>query len=179
MAETQNGMAVPPQQAAAMEMATQTAAFKRGANWFYWIAGLSVVNSVISLLQGGMGFIFGLGVTQVVDAIGVAIVQEQGDDTGLIRIIALGVSVFVAGFFVLFGWLANRGAGWAFLIGMFLYALDGLLFLWVQDWLSLGFHVFALYCMFNGLTALRKLKLIVPPAESPQPSLGSADRLGQ
>jgi len=168
MTEAQNETTVPPEQAAAFEMAKQTAAFKRGANWFYWIAGLSIVNSVISLLQGGVGFIFGLGVTQVVDAIGAAIVQEQGDDTGLIRIIALGASVFVAGFFVLFGWLANQGMGWAFLLGMFLYALDGLLFLWVQDWLSLGFHVFALYCMVSGLTALRKLKLIVPPAEVSQ-----------
>lgn len=168
MTEAQNGMVVPPEQAAAMEMARQTAVFKGGANWFYWIAGLSVVNSVISLLQGGLGFIFGLGVTQIVDAIGAAIVQEQGDGTGLIRIIALGGSVFVAGFFVLFGWRANQGLGWAFLIGMVLYALDGLLFLLVQDWLSLGFHGFALYAMFKGYTALRRLKTIVPPAADPQ-----------
>ena len=173
MTEAENGMAVPPEQAAAMEMARQTAVFKGGANWFYWIAGLSVVNSVISLLQGGVGFIFGLGVTQVVDAIGAAIVEEQGDGAGLIRIIVLGASVFVAGFFVLFGWLANQGMGWAFLLGMVLYALDGLLFLLVQDWLSLGFHVFALYAMFKGYTALRQLKTIVPPATDPQASLSS------
>lgn len=168
MTEAQNEMAVPPEQSAAMELARQTGAFKGGANWFYWIAGLSVVNSVISLLQGGMGFIFGLGVTQFVDAIGAAIVQEQGDGTGVIRIIALGMSVFVAGFFALFGWLANRGLGWAFLLGMVLYGLDGLLFLLVQDWLSLGFHGFALYSMFNGYTALRRLKTIVPPVADPQ-----------
>ena len=172
MTEAQNEMAVLPEQAAAFEMAKQTAAFKGGANWFYWIAGLSVVNSVISLLQGGLGFIFGLGVTQVVDAVGAAIVEQQGDGAGIIRIIVLGASVFVAGFFVLFGWLANQGLGWAFLIGMFLYALDGLLFLLVQDWLSLGFHVFALYSMFNGYTALRRLKLIVPPVPGSQTAFG-------
>lgn len=169
MEEAQNGMAVPPEHPAAVEFATHTAAFKNGANWFYWIAGLSVVNSAISLFQGGLGFIFGLGVTQVVDAIAVAILEEQGDGAGLVRIIALGTSVFVAGFFVLFGWLAKQGMGWAFLIGMFLYLLDGLLFLWAQDWLSLAFHGFALYAMFRGYTALRQLKAIVPPAATAQP----------
>jgi hypothetical protein len=168
MAEAQNEMAASPEQVAALEMARRTAAFKGGANWFYWIAGLSIVNSVISLLQGGLGFIFGLGITQFVDAVGAAIVEERGDGAGLIRIIALGVSVFFAGFFVLFGWLANQGMGWAFLIGMVLYALDGLLYLLVQDWLSLGFHGFALYCMFNGYTALRRLRILVPPAVNPQ-----------
>ena len=55
---------------------------------------------------------------------------------------------------------------------MVLYALDGLLFLLVQDWLSLGFHVFALYAMFKGYTALCRLKTIVPPAVDPQAGFG-------
>ena len=129
MTEAQNEMAVPPEQSAAMEMARQTAAFKGGANWFYWIAGLSVANSLISLFQGGWGFIFGLGITQIVDAIAAVILEEQGDAAGLIRIIALGTSVFFSGFFALFGWLTNRGQGWAFILGMTLYLLDGLLML--------------------------------------------------
>ena len=169
MTEAQNEMTVPPEQSAAMEMARQTAAFKGGANWFYWIAGLSVANSLISLFQGGWGFIFGLGITQIVDAIAAVILEEQGDAAGLIRIIALGTSVFFSGFFALFGWLTNRGQGWAFILGMTLYLLDGLLMLWAQDWMGLAFHGFALYCMFNGYTALRRLKTIVPPAADPQP----------
>ncbi len=40
----------------------------------------------------------------------------------------------------------------------FLYALDGLLFLIVEDFLSIGFHIFALYNIFVGLKALNKLK---------------------
>lgn len=55
---------------------------------------------------------------------------------------------------------------------MVLYLLDGLLFLLVQDWLSLGFHGFALYSMFHGYTALRRLKAIVPPAAEPQTTFG-------
>jgi hypothetical protein len=172
MAEAQNGMTVPPEQSPPVEFAKQAAAFKGGANWFYWIAGLSVVNSLISLFQGGWGFIFGLGITQVIDAIAGAVMEEQAEGGVLIQVIALGASLFFAGIFALFGWLANRGQGWAFLLGMALYLLDGLLFLLVGDWLSLAFHGFALYCMFNGYTALRRLKMVVPPDAEPQAAFG-------
>jgi hypothetical protein len=36
-----------------------------GANWFFWIAALSLVNSIISLYGGGWGFSIGLGFTQL------------------------------------------------------------------------------------------------------------------
>ena len=36
---------------------------KLGANWFYWIAALSVVNSIIVMAQGDWSFIVGLGVS--------------------------------------------------------------------------------------------------------------------
>ena len=45
------------------------AQMKKGANWFFWIAGLSVVNSVILLMEGDRHFVVGLGVTQLVNAI--------------------------------------------------------------------------------------------------------------
>ncbi|MFO1096162.1 MAG: hypothetical protein U0992_23080 [Planctomycetaceae bacterium] len=35
-----------PNQPLVRELETQFAALQRGANWFYWIAGLSLVNSV-------------------------------------------------------------------------------------------------------------------------------------
>jgi len=40
---------------------------KGGASWFVWIAALSVINSVILLSGGTWSFIFGLGITQIVD----------------------------------------------------------------------------------------------------------------
>jgi hypothetical protein len=42
---------------------------------------------------------------------------------------------------------------------MVLYGLDGLLFLIVQDWLSFGFHVFALFCIFGGYRSLKNLRV--------------------
>ena len=45
------------------------AQLKSGANWFYWIAGLSVVNSLIFAFGGHTSFIAGLGLTQLIDGI--------------------------------------------------------------------------------------------------------------
>jgi hypothetical protein len=42
---------------------------KAGASWFLWVAGLSMVNSVLSLSGTGFRFIFGLGIAQIVDAL--------------------------------------------------------------------------------------------------------------
>ena len=121
---------------------------KSGAGWFYWIAGLSLVNTIASLSGSGWGFIIGLGVTQVFDAI-------AGAAGGGGKFIAIGLDAVVLGIFVLFGFLAGKCKGWAFLVGMILYALDGLIFLVMADWMATGFHVLALFFMFKGWQACR------------------------
>ena len=45
------------------------AQLKNGANWFYWIAGLSLVNSAIFAFGGHVSFIAGLAYTQIIDAV--------------------------------------------------------------------------------------------------------------
>jgi hypothetical protein len=42
---------------------------KSGANWFYWIAGLSLATSLIALGGGSWGFLISLGTTQVIDGL--------------------------------------------------------------------------------------------------------------
>jgi hypothetical protein len=167
MTEQENGSVVSPEQRAAMEFEMQRRAYAAGAGWFYWVAGLSVANSLVALFEGGFGFIFGLGVTRLVDEIGAAVSQEAGEGAAGVRLIALGVSVFVAGIFVLLGWLARQGRGWAFFVGIGLYFLDGLLLLLVQDWLSLVFHAFVLYGMFRGYQALSHLRHAAAGAPAP------------
>src|ERR1041385_2954703 len=44
-----------------------------GASQFYWIAALSLLNSIILFFGGKLQFIFGLGVTQVVDGISIGL----------------------------------------------------------------------------------------------------------
>ncbi|UCD20058.1 MAG: hypothetical protein JSU64_02665 [candidate division WOR-3 bacterium] len=122
---------------------------RNGANWFFWIAALSLINSIITMTGNDWGFIIGLGVTQIFDAIG----AELGA-----RAVAFGFNVFVAGVFVFFGVFARRRRNWSYIIGMILYAFDGLLFLAAGDILSIGFHVFVLFWIFNGFQANRVLE---------------------
>ncbi|MFQ5608913.1 MAG: hypothetical protein ACE5F8_01425 [Woeseiaceae bacterium] len=39
---------------------------------------------------------------------------------------------------------------WAYILGMIVYALDGLIFVLVQDWVSVGFHAFVLFMLWGG-----------------------------
>jgi hypothetical protein len=124
---------------------------KSGASWFYWIAGLSIVNSAIVLFDGSFNFVAGLGITQIIDGLAYYI----SDNIGTIAIAAgIIIDIFIAGIFVFFGVMANRGKKWSFIIGMILYGLDTMVFFIVKDYFGVGFHVFALYCIYNGFKAL-------------------------
>lgn len=129
---------------------------KSGANWFYWIAGLSVVNSLIFLFGGNWSFFAGLGVTQLVDAVVFQITSGEG--VGIVKIIGFAVDLIIAGVFLLCGLWANRLHSWAFIAGMVLYLFDGLLLLLVGAFLPAAFHAFALFMIFRGLIAARQVK---------------------
>lgn len=130
---------------------------KSSANWFYWIAGLSLINTAVILFGGGMSFVVGLGITQVIDQIAYSISQNAGN---LITIIAIVLDLFIAGIFVLFGYFSNKGYKWSFFIGMVLYGIDGLIFIFLKDFLSLAFHGYAIYCIYRGVKAIKVLKTI-------------------
>lgn len=132
---------------------------KSGANWFYWIAGLSLVNMLAILIGVNWNFVIGLAVTQIIDAVAAAIATDAGAKIGLVvRVAAVFLDVLIAGVFVLFGAFANKKYEWAFITGMVLYVLDGVLFLFMQDYLGIVFHLLALYGIFMGYKALRQLK---------------------
>ena len=136
---------------------------KNGAGWFLAIAGLSIVNSVLTLGGTHFSFIFGLGITQIVDAIG-----RQSGATG--STLGLIVNVFIAGLFVVFWNFARRGEKWAFLVGMALYAIDGLILLPFKDYLSAAFHAYALFRIYGGMQgipALQQLRQALAPAGAP------------
>ncbi len=125
---------------------------KSGANWFYWVAALSLVNSIIILTGGTWNFIVGLGVTQFIDGFMQALSGQQGGFSAF-SVMALMLDVLVAGIFALFGYFAGRGSVAMFIIGMVLYVFDALIYLLVGDWLAMGFHAFALFFMGKGLMA--------------------------
>jgi hypothetical protein len=129
----------------------------KGANWFFWVAGLSIVNSVIMQGGGDLYFVVGLGVTLIVDGITKAVGEQNPEMAMTLKIVAVSFAILVAAVVAVFGWLARKGILAIFVIGMFLYLLDGLLFLMLQDLMSVAFHGFALFWMWSGFSAFRKM----------------------
>jgi hypothetical protein len=133
-------------------MGGQVRLIRSGANWFIWIAGLSLVNSVLFAIGSNWAFFLGLGATQFVDAFGKEIITGT---TG--QVLALVVDVLIAGIFVGIAFVARNGTQWAFILGMVLVVLDALLLAWVTDWAAVAFHGLALYFMVRGFQASRRL----------------------
>ena len=152
-------------------MAALKATGDGGASWFFWIAGLSLVNTVIAHSGGNTHFIVGLAVTAIADAIAYEVGKEEPGIATALMIGAIGFSVVISIALVACGWLSRKRILWIFGGGMFLYLLDGLLYLLLGDLLSAGFHGYALFSMFQGFNAYRKLNQFEtalansPPAE--------------
>src|SRR5450755_3985036 len=77
-------------------------ALKGSSSWFVLIAGLSLVNSVLSMTGTRIHFIFGLGLTQIVDA-----VAHNAGGAGLV--LDLIINGMIAGVFVIFWNFARKG----------------------------------------------------------------------
>jgi hypothetical protein len=137
------------------EIDEQTRRSQSGANWFFWIAALSLVNSVIVVMEGNWSFLAGLGVTQFIDGLAQGLSIRLG---AAATVFALILDVAAAGVLVMFGLLARQRYSWAFVLGMILYALDGLLFVILRDWLGLAFHAYALFCIYRGFRANNALR---------------------
>src|SRR5271165_5122623 len=78
---------------------------RAGANWFLWIAALSVINTVIAAAQGNLHFVCGLGITSLVDQLA----ARLGSDAA-----GFAVSGFIAGVVALLGVFGRKGIKWAF-----------------------------------------------------------------
>ena len=130
-----------------------------GANWFLWIAALSLLNAIFVLFGGRWSFPIGLGITQLISGVAVLVATDLVT-TGLILvgIIAMLMNVFFAGIFVGCGLLARKYYVWAYIIGMLLYTMDALLTLGLEDYAGAAFHLFALWLLFSGAKAAAKLR---------------------
>ena len=136
---------------------------RSGAGWFLAIAGLSILNSVLTMSGAHFHFIFGLGITEIVDVIG-----RQSGSTG--SALGLVVNLFIAGFFLWFWHFGRKGEKWAFLTGMALYIMDGVLLIPFKDVLGIAFHAYALYRIYSGMQGiplLEELQRRLAPAAAP------------
>lgn len=122
-------------------------ALKGRASWFVMIAALSMVNSILAMSGASVRFIFGLGLSQIVDALA----HQAGSPGYVLDLIINGI---IAGVFVLFWNFARQGQKWAWYVGMAVYVVDGVLLLLFKDYLAIAFHAYALYRMSSGLKLL-------------------------
>jgi hypothetical protein len=131
---------------------------RRGAGWFLTIAILSGANSLLQIFDAKIRFIFGLGITQVVDTI-----THGAGQNGMF------VTIVVDGLFILMLILCSRwakaGSQGAFVGGMVAYALDGVLLVLFSMWLDAAVHAYALYMMWQGYVAARELAQIQQAAQ--------------
>jgi len=128
---------------------------RSGANWFLIIAGLSTLNFALELFRVPVRMLFGLGVTQVLRGIeGKTLTASQ----------SLAVSAAFLVILVLCGVWARKASQGAFFAGILLYAMDGALLFYFSDWLGGAVHLYALFRMWQGLSACRELAALLPDA---------------
>jgi hypothetical protein len=142
-------MPMPAADAATLRLTQQR---DRAASWFYWIGGLSLVNTVLLVLGSDYSFASGLGLATYL----AVVVYIVAGESMLWLSIFLSVPL-VAGLFLL-GRKARSGATWPFAFGAVAYALDLLLVLTLTDWIGVAIHVFALVGFVSGLRASRALR---------------------
>jgi len=138
---------------------------------FFGLPHSQMGTSLLALSGSGVAFFLSLGVTQFIDGLAKGLAANLGDS---VRIIGLILNVLVAGVFVLIGWLALKRHLWSFVAGMVLFALDALLLLAFQVWISFVFHAVVIYWIFKGYQAGRRLsalELEMRSAPPPPPDL--------
>ena len=170
--QAESAEAFDPAEAERQILANQIGALmargKNGAHWFYWVAALSLVTSIIIVGGGDRHFVIGLGITLVSSTIAAGIAQQAPEAALTLQIIAVTFSLFVSAIVALFGWMSAKRYTAVMAIGMGLYFLDGTLYLLIQDWMSIAFHGFALYCMWTGMSAFRELNALEQSLAAPR-----------
>jgi len=150
-----------------MKMALE-AKVKSGLGWFFWIAGLSIINSIIFLMDGNLTFVVGLGATQFVDGIVSALAADLSAKGGTIVYLIGGfLNLTLAGIFALAGFLGKKKHRWAVITGGILYVLDAVLLSIFGDWLGVAFHALALWGIWRGLQAIILLRKLDQPPVMP------------
>lgn len=130
---------------------------KSCAGWFYWIAGLSILNTILFLAGADISFVLGLGATQVVDGFMSAIANELGGVSYAVIIIQFVIDLLFAGVFIFLGIMGRKRKTWAIIVGIVLYSIDALLTIAFQDYLGFGFHIFAIVMISGSFKAIKDL----------------------
>jgi hypothetical protein len=127
------------------------ARMRAGADWFFWIAALALLEAYLNrsgiVTQGA----FGLGMTGLVE-------RATGPWTAPGGAMPFLAELVLPVFYVLLGVLARRGRRWAFAAGMGAYAVDAALVLAAAQMVGLALHLVVLGLLGAGFVAARQLE---------------------
>ena len=146
---------------------------RAGARWFYWIAGLSLVNSVLAIFGVDVYFLIGLGMTELTRAIVGSILGVPMPNAGFepwllpALVIEAVMALAVAGL----GWAASRGLGAAFVVGLLIYSLDTAYWALGRALPSVLLHVLAILFIAKGYLALRAARRAAASSKPVAPSV--------
>ena len=121
------------------------------ADWFFWLAILSVINSLIVFYYQTPNTPIALGITQWLDG-------TSGSFNDTMSASELLTNILIAGVLAAFGLMSRRGSDVAFVVGMFLYVLDSFLMIGLRDFFGFGVHLIALFFLGKGLLASRHIR---------------------
>ena len=122
-----------------------------GANWFFWLAILSVINSLIVYRYNTPNSPVALAITQWLDGTAGGFNTSMSTNSLIINILIAGVLVF-------FGLMARRGSDLAFVVGIFLYVVDAILMIGLRDLFGFSVHLIGLFFLVKGLLASRHVR---------------------
>ncbi len=128
------------------------------ARWFWWIAGLSLVNLFLFYSGSNTSFVVGLAMTAVASAV--------FTDP---KVIGLMLAALIIGYYVAVGYFAQREKLWAFYLGLLVYVLDALIYMYIGDWMPVAFHAYVIFHLFKGMSAIRgRSDAVAAPVEQAQ-----------
>ena len=138
-----------PQAPIAVARLSFLARISTGPACFYWIAALTMLNSIVVISGKSLRFAIGLGITAGIDA--------KAKELGAVgAVLDLLISATIAGIFVVLGNLAGKRIRWAFLAGIALYGLDGMVCLAAGDVLGAALHIYTMFAISRGMAALKQ-----------------------
>jgi len=132
-----------------MEQAEYAKPIRNGGNWFFWVAALSLINTIAVATGNDWGFALGLQLTYFI-----GLTSDLWGAHG--NSIALVGNLLLVGGFIWFGIAGYSRKYLPYFLGVFIYAGDTILSLLSLHVLTIGIHVWALYSMVKGLTAFMK-----------------------
>ena len=145
--------------------------FRSGVGWFNWIAGLSILNSVIFYFGASITFVTGLGITQFVDGFIAALIEDLGSAYNYVRVIGFVINLLFAGVFIILGVLGRKRKRWPIILGLVVYTLDMILLLFFKDWFGMIFHALALIGIWGALKVMKELETLESSVLAPAPAV--------